>query len=130
MLLIASLVKEETGKRGIEYGIMLYGSKSKNGYSFEYAECVQGESKSVTYNQSQKDMTRHVLSVKNGEVVYGHTHVAVGNVYNSFSLTDLKFFVEIALKNRRNVFAMLITKDRYTMVMYSYKEKEFFRIQC
>lgn len=121
-------VAEQTEEYGREYSIMFYGEDTPHGYYFDNFYAQRAMSAGAFYTPKQKAWTDKCLARKKGEVIYGHTHVAKGSVYNNFSLTDLHYYIKRALETKRDVYAMLITKDSYTIIMYSYKEHEFFRV--
>ncbi|MBQ6860383.1 MAG: hypothetical protein IJO08_01895 [Clostridia bacterium] len=124
------IVKAQTEEFKREYSIVFYGLKeSDNGYYFDSFHIQQAGKTDAYYNAKQKRETEERLKLPGGEVIYGHSHVARGSAYNKFSLTDLNYYVKRSIETGRDIFAILITKDGYTLVMYSYKEREFFRVQ-
>ena len=121
-------VADQTEQYGREYSIMFYGENTPYGYYFDNFFAQRAMREGAFYTPKQKAWTDKCLSRRKGEVIYGHTHVAKGSVYNKFSLTDLNYYIKRSLETKRDVYAMLITKDGYTIIMYSYKEHEFFRV--
>ncbi len=122
------IVKAQTEEFKREYSIVLFGLKEANGYYFESFHIQQAGKMDAYYNTKQRMQMEERLKTPGGEVLYGHSHVARGTAYNKFSLTDLNFYVKRAIETERDVYAILITKDGYSVVMYSYKEREFFRV--
>ncbi len=122
------LIRELTEKNVCEYSIMFYGKQDIYGLYFGTFLTNRGKEKSTTYSIAQHAETKQYLMERKTEVLYGHSHVAKGVSYNKFSITDLNYYVKRALEMRRDVYAILITRERLIIIVYDYGKKEFFRI--
>lgn len=121
-------VQMVTEKYRKEYTLVLYGAWRKASVYFSDYSIAEGMTMSATFQKEQLKMANQTYKKVNGEVVYAHTHVARGVSYNCFSVNDMLFLIKQAIQNKRDVYALLITKDGVIPVKYSIAENEFFRI--
>lgn len=121
-------VQSFTEKLSQEHALVLYGERHSDSVCVKDYSIAVGSDKSVVFQPEQLKMAKKTYKSENGEVVYAHSHIAKGSCYNCFSVSDLLFLVKQALRNKRDVYGMLISKDGVTPIKYSYSGNEFFRI--
>ena len=109
---------------------LVYGGERRVASCFlsDYSIAV-GENKSAVFQKDQMREAKKTYKKENGEVVFAHSHVAEGDNYNCFSVSDLLFLIKQAVINQRDVYGMLVSKDGAIPIKYSYAENEFFRIR-
>lgn len=121
-------VQSFTERLSQEHALVLYGERQVGSFFVKDYSIAVGNDKSVVFQSEQLKMAKKTYNKKNGEVVFAHTHVAKGQCYNCFSVSDLVFLIKQAHRNKRDVYGMLISKDGVTPIKYSYSGNEFFRI--
>ncbi len=121
-------VQTVTEKYRKEYTLVLYGERRNELMRFGDYSIAEGMTMSASFQKEQLRMAKKTYKNRNGEVIYAHTHVARGVNYNCFSVNDLLFLIKQALQNKRDTYALLITKDGVIPVKYSIMKNEFFRI--
>jgi hypothetical protein len=123
-------VQNFTEKLSQKHALVFYGSRCPASASVsvkDYSIAV-GCDNAVVFQPEQLKMAKKTYNSENGEVVYAHSHIEKEACYNCFSVSDLLFLVKQALRNKRDVYGMLICKDGVTPIKYSYSGNEFFRI--
>ena len=122
-------VQDSTERLHREHTLVFYGEQRvASSFLRDYSIAI-GDVSSATFQRDQLKEAKRTYKKPDGAVVYAHSHVALGDYYNCFSVSDLLFIIEQATTYQRDVYAMLITKDGASPIKYSYAENEFYRIR-
>lgn len=123
-------VQQDTELAGREYSIVLLGRRLEKQTVMELY-CFHRAKAHTTahYTPNQNKCSLEHLCRNETEVVFGHSHVAKGEEYNKFSPAELHNLIARAKSMNRDVYGMLVTKDRIQYIKYDLRQKEFFLIR-
>ena len=121
-------VQSATEEYRKEYTLAFYGERRGEKLCFSGYSFAEGKENSASFQKEQLYLAKKTYRERNGEVIYAHSHVARGVSYNCFSVNDLVFLVKQARSHKRDVYAILITKDGVIPIKYSLVKNEFFRV--
>ena len=63
-------------------------------------------------------------------MVFGHSHVSEGEDYNKILPNELHNMINRAKAMNRDVYGMIITKDKLQYIKYDLANKEFFLMRA
>ena len=125
-------VQQDTELAKREYSVVLLGRKLDNTqmvmelYSFHRAR----SSTKAHFTPGQNKCALEHLCRNETEVVFGHSHVSEGEDYNKILPNELHNMINRAKAMNRDVYGMIITKDKLQYIKYDLANKEFFLMRA
>ncbi len=123
------VIQKDAAIRKEKFPVVFFGIKDFNEIKLVNYALTKPGNLHTNYSDRQMKLAAGCNAKANGIVVYAHSHPSDVKSYNYFSINDLTYLIEEALRTYDHSYGMLITPERVFAVKYDYVKLDFFRLK-